>query len=73
MNFTLISEGLLRNEKTYSDAITLKVRLHSLSISENARFFSYPSYITLENFIASIVTKDGKKVQVINLNLNKVF
>ncbi len=72
MNFTLISEGLLRNEKTYSDAVTLKVRLHSLAISENARFFSYPSYITLENFIASLVTKNGQKVQIVNFNLEDI-
>ena len=34
LNFTLISEGLLRNEKAYNEAITLKVRLHSLVISD---------------------------------------
>ena len=47
LEFTLISEGLLRNEKVYNEAITLKVRLHSLAISQNSVYFSYPSYVTL--------------------------
>ena len=28
----------------YDEAMTLKVRLHSLAISENAIFFNYPNY-----------------------------
>ena len=39
MDFALISDGVLNNPKSYSDAITLKVRLHSIVNSENARFF----------------------------------
>lgn len=73
LNFTLISEGLLRNEKTYSEAIALKVRLHSLVIGENAKYFHYPEYITLENYIASLVTyAPGKKAQIINFNLEDI-
>ena len=72
LNFTLISEGLLRNEKAYNEAITLKVRLHSLVISENAKFFNYPKYIKLENYIAGLVTKDTKKAQIINFNLEDI-
>jgi len=73
LEFTLISEGLLRNEKTSNEAITLKVRLHSLVIGENAKYFNYPEYITVENYIASLVTtKDGRKAQIINFNLEDV-
>ena len=73
LEFTLISEGLLRNEKSYSDAITLKVRLHSIAISDNARFFSYPSYISLENYISSlVVTRDNRKAQIVNFNLEDI-
>lgn len=73
LEFTLISEGLLRNEKTSSEAITLKVRLHSLTIGENAKYFRYDHYITEENFIASLVTsKDGRKSQIVNFNLEDV-
>ena len=38
LNFTLISEGWLRNENTYGDAVTLKVRLHSLITSSNSNY-----------------------------------
>lgn len=73
LNFTLISEGLLRNEKTYSAAIALKVRLHSLLTSENAKYFAFPQYVTLENYIASLVTMpDGRKAQIINFNLEEI-
>jgi len=72
LEFTLISEGLLINEETYSDAITLKVRLHSLAISENSRYLKYPSFVTAENYIASLVAKNGRKAQVINFNLEDV-
>lgn len=73
LEFALISEGLLRNEQAYGDAITLKVRLHSISISDTARFFTYPSYINLENYIASLVSfGDGRKAQIINFNLEDI-
>ena len=72
MEFTLISEGLLNNEETYADAITLKVRLHSLTISENSRYLRYPNFITMENYIATLVSKGGRKAQVINFNLEDV-
>ena len=73
LNFTLISEGLLRNEKTYSEAIALKVRLHSLAIGEDEKYFHYPEYISLENYIASLVTyAPGKKAQIINFNLEDI-
>jgi len=71
--FTLISEGLLRNEKVYGEAITLKVKLHSLAISEEARFFNYPTYINIENYIASLVScGEGKKAQIVNFNLEDI-
>ncbi len=72
LNFTLISEGLLKNEKAYNDAVTLKVRLHSILVGANARFFDFPSYITLENFISSLVSYNGRKAQIVNFNLEDV-
>ena len=72
LDFTLISEGLLHNDETYSDAITLKVRLHSLTISENSRYLRYPSFITMENYIATLVSVNGKKAQIVNFNLEDV-
>ena len=72
LEFTLISEGLLNNTDTYADAIELKVRLHSLTISENSRYLRYPSFITMENYIATLVAKNNKKAQIINFNLEDV-
>lgn len=72
LNFTLISEGLLRNEKMYADAIALKVRLHSIIISDYARYFAMPSFMTKDQYIASLISKDNKKAQIINFNLEDV-
>ena len=69
LQFTLISEGLLRNERLYDEAITLKVRLHAIAVGEAKEFFSYPQYINMENFVASLVTINGRKAQIINFNL----
>lgn len=72
LNFTLISEGYLNNNKTYADAVALKVKLHSLVIGDYAKFFHYPKYISFESYIASLVAKNGKKAQIINFNLEDV-
>ena len=72
LEFTLISEGLLNNTDTYADAIELKVKLHSLTISENSRYLRYKTFITMENYIATLFSKNNKKAQVINFNLEDV-
>ncbi len=73
MNFTLISEGLLKNEKMYDEAIMLKVRLHALVIGENAEYFKMDKYMTVEQYISSLVAcPDGRKAQIINFNLEDV-
>ena len=72
LEFTLISEGLLHNEETHSDAITLKVRLHSLLISENSKYLRFPEFVTMENYIATLVSVNGKKAQIINFNLEDI-
>ena len=73
LDFTLISEGLLKNETTYSYAIALKVKLHSLIISENAKYFEYPNMIDLNNYIASLVVcPNGYKAQIVNFNLEDI-
>jgi len=69
LDFTLISDGFLRNEKLYDEAITLKVRLHSIAISDSGQFFNYPKYVNLNEYIASLVAKNNRKSQIINFNL----
>lgn len=74
LNFTLISEGWLRNEKTYGDSVTLRVRLHSLITSNNAKYFSSPSgrYENLETYLSNLIISNGTKYQIININLDDV-
>ena len=74
LNFTLISEGWLRNENTYGDSVTLKVRLHSLITSSNANFFKWEkgTYISLESYLSDLMISNGKKYQLVNINLDDV-
>lgn len=72
LNFTLISEGWLRNENTYGDAVTIKVRLHELIVGENSKYFDYPNYVSLETYLSSMILDNGRKFQIININLDDV-
>lgn len=72
LNFTLISEGYLKNENVYADAITLRVKLHDLVIGENSQFFKYPNFITQDNYIKSLIVGGGKKYQIVNINLEDI-
>ena len=74
LNFTLISEGWLRNENTYGDAVTIRVRLHSLITGDYAKFFACRTFMSEQQFIASLIMMpDGKhKAQIVDFNLDDV-
>ena len=73
LNFTLISEGLLLNEKSYNEAIALKVKLHSINNSSNKRFFEVNNFISTEQFINSLLTtKNNGRAQIINFVLEDI-
>ncbi len=72
LNFTLISEGWLRNENTYGDSVTIRVRLHDLIIGQNAKYFDVPDYMTLEQYLSSLLITNGQKYQIVNINLDDV-
>ena len=72
LNFTLISEGWLRNENTYGDAVTIRVRLHSLIIGEYAKYFDVSSYVTQEQYLSSLLINNGQKYQLVNINFDDV-
>ena len=72
LNFTLISEGWLRNTQTYGDSVTLKVRLHTLIVGNNAKYFDVPDYISLESYLSSLLINNGRKYQIVNINLNDI-
>lgn len=72
LNFTLISEGWLRNKNTYGDAVTIRVRLHSLIVGEYAKYFDYKDYVTQEQYLSSLLIDGGKKYQFVNINFDDV-
>ncbi len=71
-DFALIDEGVLNNEQVYRLAHELRVRLASILDSDASKFFDFPNYFTKKEFFQRLTTKDGKKAQVINLNLNNI-
>lgn len=70
--FALIADNWLNNKETYSDAITIKVRLHTLVIGDNAKFFNYPTFVNLEQYLAALLINNGRKNQILNINLEDV-
>lgn len=70
--FSLVSEDWLNNPKTYSDAITLKVTLHTLTISNNAQFFDVPGNVRLDQYLVSLLMENGGKNQILNINLEDI-
>ena len=74
MEFALISEGILKSEKVFDYANVLSVRLHTLANSPSKEYFSYPKYVTKEQFIQelSIDKMTGQKCQVVNFNINYI-
>ena len=71
LDFTLISEGFNKNKLMHDDAQLLKVRLNTILNNEMNNYFS-GEYTPVENFITSLVSVSGKKVQIININLESL-
>lgn len=73
LNFALISEGLLLNEKSYSEAMALKVRLHTLNNSSYKKLFDYGKFVNISEFIMNIVMiGQTKRAQIINFVLEDI-
>lgn len=72
LEFTLISENWLNNDKTYGDSIAVKVKLHSLLISENKKIFEYDNFVSTEEYLSSLVIQNGQKFQLVNINLEDI-
>ncbi len=71
-DFALIDEGILNNEKVYSLAHELRVRLASIIDSGQYRFFEFDKYFSKEDFFYMLTHQNNLKTQVINLNLNSI-
>lgn len=73
LNFALISEGLLLNEKTSAEAMALKVKLHTINNSSYKNIFDYGRFCNVSEFITDIVMVGGnKRAQIINFVLEEV-
>ena len=72
LNFTLISEGWLRNEQTYGDSVTIRVRLHALIVGDNAKYFDVRQYVPVDKYLSSLLIDNDIKYQIVNINLNDV-
>jgi len=73
LNFTLISEGLLLNEKSYSEATALKVKLHSIAKSSLREYFECDNFITVNEFISNLILiGNNKRAQIINFVLENI-
>lgn len=72
-DFALISEGMLQSDKVYEDANKLRVRLHALVASTKGEYFNITEYINKQDYVKNLTyTKDGKKAQIINFNINYI-
>lgn len=73
LDFSLISEGVLKSDKVFDYANVLSVRLHTLINSEYANFFEYDELIDRKSYIAKLLTTaDNRKAQIVNFNINYV-
>ena len=72
MDFSLISEGILKSNKVFDTANIMSVRLHTLATGDNKEYFKYPDYITRDEYINRLMTTENGKAQIINFNINYV-
>lgn len=72
LDFALIGEGFLSNRIMQDSAIILKVRLHSIINSNNAKIFEVKEYMNLEQYISSLIILNNRRSQIVNINLEDI-
>ncbi len=73
LNFSLISEGILKSDKVYDYANVLSVRLHALANGEYKEYFDYPKMVTRSEYIRDLMTThENSKAQLIGFNINYI-
>ena len=74
MDFALINEGILKSNKVYDNANIMSVRLHTLATGDNRHYFTYPKYVTRDEYVDSLLIdpETGGRVQIVNFNINYV-
>ena len=72
IDFALINEGVFKSESIYDKNNLLKVRIHNLVDSNYKKYFEVDVLYNKEEYINSLIMKNGKKCQLINFNINYV-
>ena len=73
LEFSLISEGILKSDKVFDYANVLLVRIHSLASSEYNEYFSYPKMVTKSGYVRDLLTtRDNTKAQLVGFNINYI-
>lgn len=74
MDFALISEGILKSDKVFDTANIISVRLHTLATGDSRHYFTYPKYVTRDQYIDSLLwdSQTNSRVQIVNFNINYI-
>lgn len=74
MDFALISEGILKSDKVFDTANVMSVRLHTLATGDSRHYFTYPRYLTRDQFIETLLwdPATNSRVQIVNFNINYI-
>lgn len=68
LNFVIISENILIDDKFYNLAMMLKMKIKSLISKGYGKLFDYPNYVNKEQFIIDLITNEqNRKTQIINI------
>ncbi len=73
LEFSLISEGVLKSDKVFDYANILSVRLHTLANSDYKEYFKYPKMVSRNGYIRDLISVGEQgKAQLIGFNINYI-
>ena len=73
LNFSLISEGILKSDRVFDSANVLAVRAHNLASGSASEYFKFDHMVSKTGYISELLTTgDGHKAQLIDFNINYV-
>ena len=73
LEFSLISEGVLKSDKVFDYANVLSVRLHTLANGDYKEYFKYPTMVSKNGYIRDLISYgENGKAQLIGFNINYI-
>ena len=73
LEFSLISEGVLKSDKVFDYANVLAVRLHALASGDYKEYFKYPRMVNKSGYVRDLMTTNNSgKAQLIGFNINYI-